>query len=89
MHVLLTRVQILDTLSLAEAVYNPNATQKPPVDAELLTDRKSRRGRVSSSKLSVQVGERTTNKSMARMHEWRNSIMNTERKRLRKTILDM
>ena len=87
--ILLTFFQVLDTLQPAETIYNPNYTKKPLVDPELVADRKARKLRVSSSKLSMQIGERTTNKSMARMHEWRNSIMVTERKRLRKTVLNL
>jgi hypothetical protein len=37
----------------------------------------------------MQVGERTVIKTMARMSEWRKTIQVSERKRLRKTILDM
>ena len=81
-------LQLLDTVQSAEAIYNPNYTHQTPIDPEVVADCKSRRLRVSS-KLSVQLGDRTTNKSMARMHDWRNNIMATERKRLRKTALDL
>jgi hypothetical protein len=76
---------MLETLQSAEAVYNPNKT---PADLEVSVDRKSHKPRVSS-KLSVEVGERTANKAMARMHDWRTSIMATERKRIRKSALDL
>lgn len=72
----------------AEAIYNPSSEQKSTVDHNLVATPQPRRLRVSS-RLSVHGGERTVNKSMARMHEWRTSIIATERKRLRKAVLDL
>jgi hypothetical protein len=37
----------------------------------------------------MQLGERTLHKSLLRMHEWRETIIASEKKRLRKTILDL
>lgn len=85
---LTTSLKMLEILQSAESIYNPDASQKTPIDPETVIDRRARRLRLSA-KLSVQVGERTTNKSLARMHEWRNTIIATERKRLRKTVLDL
>lgn len=45
--------------------------------------------RLLSARLNLQVSERTVIKSVNRVQEWRKSIVDTERKRLRKTILDL
>ncbi|KAF6760566.1 hypothetical protein DFP72DRAFT_988225 [Ephemerocybe angulata] len=45
--------------------------------------------RFASARFSMQVGERTVIKTMTRMAEWRKTIQVSERKRLRKTILDL
>lgn len=79
---------MLEIQQSAEPFYNPDASQKPAIDPDTVIDHQARRLRLSG-RFSVQVGERTTNKSLARMHEWRNTIIATERKRLRKTVLDL
>ena len=61
----------------------------PTIDSTLAADTRSVRQRLASSRFSMQVGERTVIKTMARMSEWRKTIQVSERKRLRKTILDM
>ncbi len=57
----------------------------------LVSERRSGsvRRRFTSARLSLQLGERTVQKSMARIQEWRATIILTERKRLRKNLLDM
>ena len=79
---------MLEIQQSAESFYNPDASQKLPVDPDTVIDHRTRKLRLSG-RFSEQVGERTTNKSLARMHEWRNTITTTERKRLRKTVLDL
>lgn len=42
-----------------------------------------------AARLSLQVGERAIQKSFNRLQEWRKTIIESERKRFRKTVLDM
>jgi hypothetical protein len=80
--------QILDILQAGDAVINP--TNNPPViDPTLISDNRSIRQRFASARMSMQIGERTVIKTMARMTDWRLTIQASESKRLRKTILDM
>ena len=44
---------------------------------------------MASTRLSVHLGERTAQRSIARIHDWRKTVIATEKKRLRKTILDL
>ena len=85
---LLTSVQILDTLETAEMIINPTAG-KPNIDRSLVADNRSVRQRIASAKLSIQVGERMVTKTMTRMAEWRRTIRESEKKRLRKNLQDM
>ncbi|KAG6865428.1 hypothetical protein C0991_002666 [Blastosporella zonata] len=80
--------QILDTIQLADAAINPSA-QKLAIDPTLVADTRSVRQRIASARFSMQVGERTVIKTIARMSEWRKTIQVSERKRLRKTVLDL
>lgn len=67
-----------------------NPSSNPPViDPTLINDNRSIRQRFASARMSMQIGERTVIKTMARMTEWRLTIQGAESKRLRKTILDM
>ncbi|KAJ8689982.1 beige protein-like 1 [Pleurotus ostreatus] len=80
--------QILDTMQMAEASINPDA-ERTAIDPSLVADVRSVRQRIASARLSMQVGERTIMKTVARMQEWRKTIQTSERKRLRKDVLDL
>jgi hypothetical protein len=85
----MSRDQILDNLQKAEAILDAGASQPTSIDPALVADTRSLHRRVLSGRLSLQVGERTVIKSFARIGDWRKAIVNAERKRLRKTILDL
>ena len=59
------------------------------IDPRLVVDNRSVRQRIASAQFSIQVGERTVIKTITRMTEWRKTVQASERKRLRKTVLDM
>lgn len=59
------------------------------IDPNLVVDNRSVRQRIASARFSLQVGERTVIKTMTRMAEWRKTVQLSEKKRLRKTILDL
>ncbi|TFK65264.1 beach-domain-containing protein [Pluteus cervinus] len=80
--------EILDTLQKADVVLNPTAT-KMAIDPRLVADTRSVRQRITSTRFSMQVGERTIMKTITRMSEWRKSIQDSEKKRLRKNFLDL
>ncbi|KAG5645386.1 hypothetical protein DXG03_006339 [Asterophora parasitica] len=80
--------EILDTLQKADTVLSPSA-EKLSIDPSLVADTRTVRQRFSSARFSMQVGERTIIKTVARMSEWRKTIQISERKRLRKTVLDL
>lgn len=54
-----------------------------------MSDSRIVRQRIASARFSMQVGERTVIKTITRMGEWRGTIQVSEKKRLRKTILDL
>ncbi|KAJ7454045.1 beach-domain-containing protein [Mycena galericulata] len=80
--------EILDTLQEAETVLSPSA-EKTEIDPNLVSDSRTVRQRIASARFSIQVGERTVVKTMTRMNEWRLTIQSSERKRLRKNVLDL
>ncbi|KAF8652783.1 hypothetical protein AX16_004175 [Volvariella volvacea WC 439] len=83
--------EILDTLQKADSILNPNS-QKVVIDPRLVADTRSMRQRFASSSrfsIQLQVGEKTILKTMIRMKEWRKTIQQAERKRLRKNFLDL
>ncbi|KAJ7337518.1 beach-domain-containing protein [Mycena albidolilacea] len=80
--------EILDILQSAEEVLAPSA-EKTEIDPSLVVDSRTVRQRIASARFSIQVGERTVVKTMTRMNEWRLTIQSSERKRLRKNILDL
>lgn len=67
---------------------NPSA-EKMVIDPALVADTRTIRQRIASARLSIQVGERTVIKTITRMVEWRKTIQVSERKRVRKTLLDL
>ncbi|KAA1472737.1 beach-domain-containing protein [Dentipellis sp. KUC8613] len=81
--------EILNTLQAADMVVNRDSTTTSTIDPALVADRRSVRHRIASARLSMQVSERTVQKSITRIHEWRKVIMVSERKRLRKNVLDL
>ncbi|KII85493.1 hypothetical protein PLICRDRAFT_44793 [Plicaturopsis crispa FD-325 SS-3] len=81
--------EILNALETAESLIHPESSEKTTIDPTLIVDGRSARQRLVSARLSIQVGERTTTKSMLRMNDWRKTISVSERKRLRKTVLDL
>ena len=81
--------KIMDVLQAAESLLNPRATQETSVDPAAVVGTKSRRRRMASVRLSMQLGESAVKRSITRIHEWRKSVIATERKRLRKTVLDL
>ncbi|KAI0049337.1 beach-domain-containing protein [Auriscalpium vulgare] len=84
----LQKREILDILKLAERAVNGDESQTQ-IDPSLVTDRRTVRHRFASARLSIQLGERTVQKSIARIHDWRTTIIATEKKRLRKNVLDL
>ncbi|KAH8103359.1 beach-domain-containing protein [Cristinia sonorae] len=82
--------EILDVLQLAETILNPLDSQESTIDPSVFSPKRpSRRSRMSSTRLSVHLGERTAQRSIARIHDWRKTVIATEKKRLRKTVLDL
>jgi hypothetical protein len=59
------------------------------IDPGLVADNRSVRQRIASARFSMQIGERTVIKTIIRMAEWRQTIQVSERKRIRKTVLDL
>ncbi|KAF8962103.1 beach-domain-containing protein [Flammula alnicola] len=80
--------EILDKIQSAEIILNPSA-KTTMIDPGLVVDNRSVRQRIASARFSMQVGERTVIKTITRMTEWRKTVQVSERKRLRKAVLDM
>ncbi|KAF7329558.1 hypothetical protein MKEN_00218700 [Mycena kentingensis (nom. inval.)] len=80
--------EILDILQDAETVLAPSQ-EKTQIDPALVVDSRTVRQRIQSARFSIQIGDRTVVKIMTRMDEWRVTIQSSEKKRLRKTILDL
>ncbi|KAH9846387.1 beach-domain-containing protein [Lenzites betulinus] len=81
--------EIMDVLQSAESVLNPQASQETSIDAGTVVGTKARRRRMASVRLSMQLGESAVKRSIIRIREWRTSVIATEKKRLRKTVLDL
>jgi hypothetical protein len=79
----------LDILQNAEQFINGGNAESTKIDPSLVSERRSVRHRFTSARLSLQLGERTVQKSMARIQEWRAAIILIESKRLRKNLLDL
>lgn len=80
--------EILDVLRIAEDTLNP-AADKMQIDPNLVADHRTLRQRITSARLSIQVGEWAILKTINRMVDWRKSITKSERNRLRQSILDL
>ncbi|OCH84794.1 beach-domain-containing protein [Obba rivulosa] len=81
--------EIMEILQAAETALNPRTDQETRIDSVALVGGKARKRRLASVRLSVQLGEGTVKRSMSRIHEWRKNVAATEKKRLRKMILDL
>ncbi|TFY62229.1 hypothetical protein EVJ58_g3994 [Rhodofomes roseus] len=81
--------EIMDILQSAETALNPRSSQETAIDSVTVVGTKARRRRMASIRLSVQLGESAVKRSITRINDWRKTVVATERKRLRKTILDM
>lgn len=71
----------------AQRALNPDAPSST-IDPQLIPGRRMSRHK-SSSSINLNVGERGVQKSMQRLQDWRKTIMVSERKRLRRTAIDM
>ena len=76
-------------LQNAERLLNGGNFPSTKIDPSLVSDRRSVLHRFGSVRLSPHLGERTIQKSMARIQDWRATIVLTEHKRLRKSLLDL
>ncbi|TFK55260.1 beach-domain-containing protein [Heliocybe sulcata] len=82
--------QILDLLQSSQNLFQSGAGDSTNIDPNVIVG--SRRGfgsRILSSRLSLQVGERTLLKSLSRLSDWRKTVIDSEKKRIRKTVLDL
>jgi hypothetical protein len=71
----------------AQRALNPDAPSST-IDPQLIPGRRMSRHK-SSSSINLNAGERAVQKSMQRLQDWRKTIMVSERKRLRRTAIDM
>ncbi|KAI0079797.1 beach-domain-containing protein [Panus rudis PR-1116 ss-1] len=81
--------EILDILQTAEAILNSIGVADTSIDTKAIAPKRPRRSRFGSSRLSVQLGEKTVRRTITRIEEWRKTVIATERKRLRQAILDI
>ncbi|KAF9531325.1 hypothetical protein CPB83DRAFT_848844 [Crepidotus variabilis] len=79
--------EILDIIQSGEAIINPGAATV--IDPSLVVDNRTMRQRFASARFSIQVGERAVMKTISRTAEWRTTVKGSEKKRLRKMILDL
>ena len=78
----------MNIIQTSEVIINPGATTTT-IDPNLVVDNRSVRQRFASARFSMQVGERTVIKAITRTAEWRKTVKGSEKKRLRKMILDL
>ncbi|KAF9002530.1 hypothetical protein BDQ17DRAFT_1357028 [Cyathus striatus] len=71
--------EILETIQSAESILHPSVGSVE-IDPTLVADNRTVRQRIA---------ERTVMKSITRIEEWRKTIQDSERKRLRKNLLDL
>ena len=81
-------MQILNQIQAAEHLLDPSV-QNTMIDPGLVIDNRSVRQRIASARFSMQIGDRTVIKTIIRMAEWRETIQVSEKKRIRKTVLDL
>jgi len=83
----LTAFQLMAAAEEAQRVLNPDAPSST-IDPQLIPGGRMSR-RKSSSSTNSTIGETAVQKSMQRLQDWRKTIMVSERKRLRRTAIDM
>ena len=71
----------------AQRALDPDAPSST-IDPQLIPGRRISRHK-SSSSINLNVGERGVQKSMQRLQDWKKTIIVSERKRLRRTAIDM
>ena len=81
-------LQILNQIQAAENILHPS-DQNTMIDPGLVVDNRSVRQRIASARFSMQNGERTVMKTITKISEWRKTIQVSEKKRIRKTVLDL
>ena len=79
----------MDMLNTADSIANGGSSRETAIDPALVADRRSMRNRLTSARLSIHLGERTVQKTMGRLIEWRKTIVISESKRQRKNVLDL
>ena len=82
----LTPPQLMAAVEEAQNVLNPNVSSAN--NPQSIPERQLTRHKLSSS-INSTVGERAVQKSVQRLQDWRKTIMISERKRLRRTAIDM
>ena len=73
----------------AEVILHPSMAPQSGINPSAIMQGRPRHGRRESSRLSIHLGERTVQRSNTKIQEWRKNVTATERKRLRKNILDL
>ena len=71
----------------AQKALDPDAPHST-IDPQLIPGRRISRHK-SSSSINLKAGERGVQKSMQRLQDWKKTIIVSERKRLRRTAIDM
>ncbi|EKM53226.1 uncharacterized protein PHACADRAFT_210920 [Phanerochaete carnosa HHB-10118-sp] len=83
------RKEILETVQTAEVILHPSTTPQSGINPSAILPARPKQGRRQSTRFSLQLGERTVQRSNTKIQEWRKNVTATERKRLRKNILDL
>ncbi|PCH37188.1 beach-domain-containing protein [Wolfiporia cocos MD-104 SS10] len=81
--------EIMDIVKSADKALDPQTSHETMIDSAVVLGVKARSRHMASMRLSVQLGEGTVKRSISRIQDWRKSVVETERKRLRKTVLDL
>lgn len=83
------RKEILETVQTAEVILHPSTTPQSGINPNAVIQGRPKHGRRQSTRLSMHLGERTVQRLNTKIQEWRKNVTATERKRLRKNILDL
>ncbi|EPQ51421.1 beach-domain-containing protein [Gloeophyllum trabeum ATCC 11539] len=82
--------ELLDLLQSSQNLFDSGAAQPAGIDPNVIVGKRRPFGtRMLSARLSLQVGERVLLRSLTRISDWRKTVIDSERKRLRKTVLDL
>ncbi|KZT25814.1 beach-domain-containing protein [Neolentinus lepideus HHB14362 ss-1] len=82
--------EILDLLQSSQNLFQSGAGEPADIDPNVIAGgRRAFGSRMLSSRLSLQVGERVLLKSLSRLSDWRKMVIDSEKKRVRKTVLDL